>query len=64
MVESSQDKVWNPKVQCRKCKTVIHSTYDGEFVQCKCSAIFADQTKYYSRYGGNPEDFNWDYEQD
>ena len=44
-------------VTCNKCGGTIKSSYEGEFVTCKCGAISVDQTKYYSRYLGNPEDF-------
>lgn len=50
--------IWNPpKYKCRKCEDIIWSKYPGEFVMCKCEAIAVDQTEYYSRYMGNPEDF-------
>jgi hypothetical protein len=48
---------WNPDVTCNKCGDKIHSKYSGEFVTCKCGAISVDQTKWYQRYIGNPEDF-------
>ena len=49
---------FNPvPVQCRKCKDIIWSKYEGEFVTCECGTISVDQTKYYSRYIGNIEDF-------
>lgn len=47
----------SPKVGCRKCGDWIRSTYPGEFVSCKCKAIYCDQTEWYSRYGGDPKDF-------
>lgn len=51
-------KEWQYKVRCRKCDDVIYSRYSGEFVSCKCGAIFVDQTEWYGRYGGNSEDFD------
>lgn len=48
---------WQKKSQCRLCKGIIFSRYSGEFVSCKCGAISVDQTPYYGRYIGNPEDF-------
>ncbi len=49
---------FNPKpVTCDKCEDTIVSRYEGEFVICKCGAISVDQTKYYERRLGNPEDF-------
>ena len=49
---------FNPTpVTCRLCEDTIKSRYSGEFVTCKCGAISVDQTAYYSRYIGNPQDF-------
>lgn len=62
---TSQEKValveFNPTpVECNKCGDTIKSKFEGHFVTCKCGAISVDQTKYYSRYIGNPEDFKKD----
>ena len=43
--------------RCRKCDTVVESTYRHDFVPCKCGAIFVDGGLAYLRAGGNPEDF-------
>lgn len=43
--------------RCRKCDTVVESTYRHDFVSCKCGAIFVDGGREYLRAGGNPEDF-------
>ncbi len=52
---------FNPlPVKCNKCGDVIKSKYEGHFISCKCGAISVDQTLYYSRFIGNPEDFNYD----
>lgn len=52
---------WNPaKYRCKACGTIIFSRYVGEFSQCKCPGdtwIAVDQTKYYSRHLGNPDQF-------
>lgn len=49
---------WNPpKYQCRRCADVIWSKCPGQFVSCKCDAIAVDQTRHYSRYLGQPDDF-------
>ena len=53
---NGQLKDWQVKVKCKLCDDTIWSTYDGEFIRCKCGAIFCDQTPYYSRYGGNRGD--------
>lgn len=51
-----QFKPWQHILQCTKCEDVIYSKYAGEWVPCKCGAIYIDSTPYYSRYGGNKED--------
>lgn len=43
--------------RCRKCSTVIESTYLHDFVMCPCGAIFVDGGIAYLRGGGDPEDF-------
>lgn len=48
---------WQADVECNKCGDVIYSKYDGEFTTCKCGAISVDQTPYYTRYIGDPENF-------
>jgi len=53
----SELKEWQHKSQCAKCNDVIYSHYDGEYSACKCGAIAVDQTPYYARHIGNPEDF-------
>ena len=45
------------KVQCKVCKDVIWSRYEGEFVSCRCKAISVDQTEHYMRRIGAPENF-------
>ena len=50
--------VFNPRIRyCRKCNVGIYSTYEGQFVSCKCGAISVDQTRHYERCIGNLEDF-------
>lgn len=44
---------WQVKYRCVRCKDVIFSRYDGEFVSCKCGSISVDQTPYYSRWIGD-----------
>lgn len=53
----SELQPWQHKTKCRRCEDIIWSRYSGEFVSCKCGAISVDQTKYYGRYLGNPDDF-------
>jgi hypothetical protein len=45
------------KYMCVKCKDIIYSRYQGEFVTCKCGAISVDQTRFYTRQIGNRGDF-------
>lgn len=52
-------KTCGPRAQCRKCKTIIQSTYRHDFVSCKCGAIFIDGGADYTRGGGEREDFIW-----
>lgn len=55
---------FTPKiVECNKCGDKIHSRYSGEFVTCRCGAISVDQTDYYIRYIGEPQDFKKEDEQ-
>lgn len=51
---------WQIPTTCPRCKDTIYSSYEGEFVVCKCwkesdgkTGIFVDQTRWYMRMGGN-----------
>ena len=57
VVEAKKSFTGTP-VGCNKCKDVIFSRYDGEYVTCKCGAIAVDQTPYYTRMIGEKKDFN------
>lgn len=48
---------WQQDVECNRCGDVLYSECRGWFTSCKCGAISIDQTPYYTRYIGNPEDF-------
>lgn len=49
---------FNPKpVTCKLCGDSIKSSYEGEYVSCKCGAIAVDQTAYYMRGIGDYENF-------
>ena len=52
---------WNPTVYiCRDCRKEIKSEYPGQFSQCDCpeeAAIYIDQTRYYTRMGGDQAKF-------
>lgn len=55
---STKEPIFKPiPIQCRKCKDIIWSKREGEFVSCSCKAISVDQTRYYSRYIGDAGDF-------
>lgn len=43
-------------MKCKKCNDVIHSSYSGEFVSCKCQAVSVDETFWYCRLIGEPAD--------
>lgn len=44
-------------LQCTHCDDMIHSSYSGEYVSCKCCKIGVDQTEFYTRMIGNKEDY-------
>lgn len=41
------------KWSCDYCNYVMHSTYSGQFIQCKCGKSFIDITECYMRKGGS-----------
>lgn len=53
----SELKLWQQKVECAHCHSIIWSRWQGEFVWCSCKAIAVDQTRLYARYIGEKEDF-------
>ena len=44
--------------KCRTCNNLIYSKYSGHFCKCSCGN-FIDQTEYYTRQGGNFDDFEY-----
>lgn len=44
-------------LQCTHCSVIIHSSYSGEYVSCKCGVIGVDQTEFYTRIIGNEGDY-------
>lgn len=44
-------------LQCTHCCDIIHSSYSGEFVMCKCGKVGVDQTHHYTRLIGNKGDY-------
>lgn len=45
------------KIRCNKCGDEIQSTYEHDFVKCKCGACAVDGGHYYLRRCGNVEDW-------
>ena len=48
------------KYKCPKCGDEIASKWPGDFVVCTCGECFVDQTEYYIRVGGFPEEVKED----
>ena len=44
-------------VKCKRCDTVIRSYHRHDFRECPCGAVFVDGGSWYSRVGGNAEDW-------
>lgn len=44
------------KVTCKHCGTTIYSITEGRFAECECKKTFIDETKYYTRIGGDEEE--------
>lgn len=57
MTKSITTKQGGPWARCRKCGDYIKSWFRHDFVRCYCGAIFIDGGGDYTRYGGNPADF-------
>lgn len=43
------------KYKCKLCGDVIQSEYDGHLKRCKCGKIAVDQSEFYTRLIGEPE---------
>lgn len=53
------------KAKCAKCHEVIEVSRFGEYKSCKCGAISLDfGDGYYFRMGGNPEDFDKEFDKE
>lgn len=46
-------KIKRNRLRCKKCKTVIESTYGHDFKWCPCGSCFIDGGTAYVRYGGD-----------
>ena len=44
------------KLKCKKCNDIIEGDNKGTYIECKCKSIAIDETPYYVRVIGNPED--------
>jgi len=45
------------KLRCKKCGDVVEGDKRGTFIECKCKSIAIDETKWYTRLIGKPEDY-------
>ena len=43
------------KLQCLKCGDIIEGDKKGTFITCSCKEIFIDETEWYFRFGGEPQ---------
>lgn len=39
-------------IRCKLCKDILIGDMRGTFISCTCGACFIDETKYYTRIGG------------
>ena len=44
------------KIKCKLCGDIIEGDRKGNLISCKCNACFIDETPYYYRIGGNPDE--------
>ena len=44
--------------KCKTCSDLMYSKYPGHFCTCSCGN-FIDQTEYYTRMGGEPDNFEF-----
>lgn len=51
------DDIWNMKVECRLCRTIIEGDKKGTFITCNCGKCAIDETPYYARLIGNIGDY-------
>lgn len=49
-------KIYENKIQCKKCGDIIESKTVHDMVWCKCGAVAVDGGKEYLRRTGNDED--------
>lgn len=46
------------KLRCLLCNQIIEGDRKGHLISCKCGACFIDETPYYYRIGGDPQNIN------
>ena len=44
------------KIKCLKCGDILEGDNKGTYFTCSCKSCYIDETPYYVRVGGNPED--------
>lgn len=44
------------KIKCAKCEDIIEGDMRGNMISCKCNSVGIDETPFYYRVNGNPED--------
>ena len=44
------------KIKCLKCGDAIESDGYGKWIQCSCKSCYIDETEYYCRVGGDPNE--------
>lgn len=43
------------KIKCLQCGDIIEGDGNGHFISCSCGKCYVDETQYYTRIGGDPE---------
>lgn len=43
------------KIKCKKCGDILEGDKKGTFIMCSCKSCYIDETKYYCRIGGEPQ---------
>lgn len=43
------------KIKCKKCGDILEGDKKGTFIMCSCKSCYIDETNYYCRIGGEPQ---------
>lgn len=43
------------KIKCKKCGDIIEGDKKGSMIWCSCRSCYIDETPYYCRIGGKPQ---------